>query len=72
MWSAIRWATYNIMCTSMADIKKAGIYKPTDLIKFPWDVKQDGGGGNQPTEEEIEYLRQLMIEENARLKDGEH
>lgn len=56
----------------MADIKKAGIYKPTDLIKFPWDVKQDGGGGNQPTEEEIKYLRQLMIEENARLKDGEH
>lgn len=25
------------MCTSMADLKKAGIHSATDLIKFPWD-----------------------------------
>ena len=37
MWSATRWQTYNLMCVSMANIKRAGIYRPTDLIKFPWE-----------------------------------
>lgn len=37
LWSATRWQTYNLMCVSMADIKKAGINRPTDLIQFPWE-----------------------------------
>ena len=37
LWSATRWQTYNLMCVSMADIKKAGINRPTDLMQFPWE-----------------------------------
>ena len=39
LWSSSRWQTYNLMqafCGSKA-LGEAGIYKPTDLIKFPWD-----------------------------------
>ena len=40
MWSSTRWQTYNLMqafCGGKA-MNEAGIYKPTDLIKFPWDT----------------------------------
>lgn len=68
MWSAIRWQTYNLMCVSMADIKKVGIYRPTDLLKFPWEDDTITASGNQPTDEEIENLRRMMQEENARIE----
>ena len=41
MWSATRWQTYNLMqafCGNKA-MNEAGIYKVTDLMKFPWDTK---------------------------------
>jgi len=40
MWSATRWETYNIMSAQAGTeaLKKAGVYKPTDLIKFPWEA----------------------------------
>ena len=40
LWSSNRWQTYNLMqafCGGKA-LNEAGIYKPTDLIKFPWDT----------------------------------
>ena len=67
MWSAVRWQTYNLMCVSMADLKKAGIYKPTDLIKFPWD-KDDTQMGNLPTKSEMEEMQREMREMNAARK----
>ena len=39
LWSSTRWQTYNFMqafCGGKA-LNEAGIHKPTDLIKFPWD-----------------------------------
>ena len=39
LWSSTRWQTYNLMqafCGGKA-LNEAGIHKPTDLIKFPWD-----------------------------------
>ena len=39
LWSSNRWQTYNLMqafCGGKA-LNEAGIHKPTDLIKFPWD-----------------------------------
>ena len=63
MWSAVRWQTYNLMCVSNADIKKIGIYKPADLLKFPWE-EEGIIQGNQPTDEEIEQMRRMMAEEN--------
>ena len=67
MWSAVRWQTYNLMSVSMADLKKAGIYKPTDLIQFPWDTT-DEETGDMPSDAEVQRLRQLMMEENARAE----
>ena len=70
MWSAIRWQTYNLMSVSQADLKKAGIYKPTDLIKFPWENECTDDCGSGPTKEEVERLQQIMREENARAEAG--
>lgn len=66
MWSATRWQTFYLMSVSMADLKKAGIYRPTDLIKFPWEKDVTEGGGNMPTKEEIEEMRRMMREENQK------
>ena len=52
LWSIARWQTYNLMCC-LADIKKAGISRPTDLIEFPWD---NHGQSNILSDEEVEEL----------------
>ena len=72
LWSATRWQTYNLMCVSMADIKKAGIHSPTDLIRFTWE---DGRAGSVsaddiPDKDEVERMRRMMMEENAKRKDA--
>ena len=67
LWSAVRWQTYNLMCVSMADLKKAGIYHPTDLIKFPWENESDTPRGNLPTEDEIIEMRNQIKAENERI-----
>lgn len=64
IWGISRWQTYMLMSVSMADLKKAGIYKPTDILKFPWD-ESDEEAGNLPDDKEIARLRHIMIEENA-------
>lgn len=67
MWSAIRWQTFSLMCIS-ADLKKVGIYSPTDLLRFPWDkTDQDDAGSLSP--EDIEELQRQMREYNARSSD---
>lgn len=51
----------------MADLKKAGIYKPTDLIKFPWEKETDYSSADMLTKEDIKEMQRMMAEENARL-----
>lgn len=65
MWSATRWQTFYLMSVSMADLKKAGIYRPSDLIKFPWE--KDEPEGNMPSQADIEEMRRMMRDENAKL-----
>lgn len=69
MWSAVRWQTYNLMCVSMADMKKAGIHNPTDLLLFPWERKQH----NAPdiSEEEIAAMQEMMRAMNAEKQEKE-
>jgi hypothetical protein len=69
MWSATRWQTFYLMSVSMADLKKAGIYRPSDLIKFPWE--KDEPEGNMPSQADIEEMRRMMREENAKLSATE-
>ena len=70
LWSATRWQTFNLMCVSMADLKKVGIYRPTDLLKFPWEkeLPESSGGYTGPTKAEIEEMQRIMREENARAE----
>lgn len=62
MWSAIRWQTFNIMGSMpYVDMRKGGLFQPSDLIKFPWDkesaqVKEPG----MPTEEEKEEINVIL------------
>lgn len=65
MWSATRWQTFYLMSVSMADLKKAGIYRPSDLIKFPWE--KDELEENMLSQADIDEMRRMMREENAKL-----
>ena len=56
MWSATRWQTYRLMEVSMADLKKAGIEKPADLLVFPWEETERG----EVSESDIRELQELM------------
>ena len=68
LWSSTRWQTYNLMssfCGSEA-MQKAGIHKPTDLIKFPWDALP-----TMPiSQEEAKELQAEMEAINAGLADN--
>ncbi|MBQ4388006.1 MAG: hypothetical protein II822_10445 [Prevotella sp.] len=65
MWAATRWQTYNLMCVSMANIKEAGIYKPTDLIKFPWERTD----ADMPTQDEIDEMLSELDMLNAQREE---
>lgn len=36
-----RWQTFWQISTGMADISKAGIYSPEDLMRFPWEKEDE-------------------------------
>ena len=62
------------MCCQ-TDLKKAGIYSPQDLIKFPWDKVE--ASEEILSDEDIQELKNKIREENERLqreraKDGVH
>ena len=66
LWSTTRWETYHLMCAFVGGDKLAekGIYKPQDLIKFPWD----GEAAPPITDEERKELQDEMAAINAGLK----
>lgn len=61
-----RWSTFMLMCTGMADLKKAGIFNAQDLLTFPWE--QDEQLRNLPTPEEFEEMNRIL---NKGRKDGQ-
>lgn len=66
MWSAVRWHAYHIMgAVPYTDLEKAGIRRPTDLIKFPWD-NDTPTKAEIPTDDEVEETVQLLREMNAK------
>lgn len=57
LWSVTRWHAFNIMSAiPYTDLQKAGITKPTDLIKFPWEMEPSA----PITDEEAEELKREM------------
>lgn len=72
--SLIRWQTYWLTTAQVGSeqMEKANIYGPADMLTFPWDIKTDDGtpiSTPQPSDEEIERLRALMREENAKKNE---
>ena len=66
MWSAVRWHAYRIMgAMPYCDLEKAGIRRPTDLIKFPWD-NDNIPAADVPSEEEAEEMLQILKQEKKR------
>lgn len=59
LWELTRWQTFLLMHNGMADLKKAGIYRMQDLIRFPWE---DGApdDDDQPSDEEIDAIRKHL------------
>ena len=59
-WSQARWHAFNVM-QCFADLKKAGINRPTDLIKFPWERVAE----ITISQEDIDELQAEMTAMNA-------
>lgn len=59
-----RWATYMQMSTGMADLSKAGIHEPQDLMRFSWEEETDH---SLPlTEEQQQAIREQLQAENRK------
>ena len=68
LWSVTRWQTYSLLAVQ-ADLKKAGIFSPTDLLPLPWD--NDGEEVSPgPTKEQIAELQRQMREYNESHAEG--
>lgn len=66
LWSSTRWQTYNLMqafCGS-DNLKKIGIYNPTDLIHFPWESDPEPA----ITEDEAATLKAELDAINAEIR----
>lgn len=63
----LRWSTFMQMNTGMADLKKAGIYEPEDLIKFPWE--KDREKSEEWSDEAIQREREWLIAKNKEYSE---
>ena len=59
----IRWQTFWLLHNGMADLKKAGINVPEDLISFPWDKEDEDI--DLPTDEEVADMQDLLRSLNS-------
>lgn len=57
-----RWSTYMTMSCGMADLKKAGIYSPEDLMQLPWDKESIP----DISDDEIDEQRRRIQEANKK------
>lgn len=50
-------------------MRESGIYNPMDLLKLPWDKAPEESDIDNISDAEVERLRKLMEEENARAAE---
>lgn len=67
-WSVARWETFYLMqaFAGSKSMNEAGIYRPTDLLKFPWETEK----GEMMSQEEIKDIQAEMAAMN-RMLSGE-
>ena len=58
-----RWSTFMLMCTGMADLKKAGIHTAEDLLQFSWE--KDEQRKNMFTAEELAEIDRLYFNKKS-------
>lgn len=69
--SSRRMAFLIISAMPYVDIKKAGIFKETDLFRLPWERRfEHSDGGSMPTKEELDALRRELEEEQEKMRKG--
>ena len=61
-----RWSTYMIMCTGMADLRKAGIKSESDLMEFSWE--NDERRSTMFSQEELTEIDKML---NPNKGDGQ-
>lgn len=64
-----RWSTFMIMSTGMADLKKAGISDPEDIMTFAWEKAAERD--TIPDMDEIEAYRKQLQAENEQNRKAE-
>lgn len=65
-WERVRWQTFWLMHNGMADLGKAGISEPADLIRFPWDTEAEHD--SEMTDEEVASTREMLRRMNEKTK----
>lgn len=66
LWSAARWHAYQMMrAMPYFDMAKNGVYRPTDLIKFPWEQKRIRQEDLPPDEEMMQLRREIWPEKEG-------
>ncbi len=65
VWEATRRAAFFIISAMpYVDIRKAGIFRDSDLYKLPWDESlADTPPPDAPTPAEVEEMKQMLIRE---------
>ena len=64
-WSVARWETFNLMSAFSGSkaMNEAGIHRPTDLLKFPWEEEKV----DEMSQADIEGLQAEMAAWNKRM-----
>jgi len=65
LWESARLNAFLVM-SATADLRKAGVTSDRALVRFPWE-DDDVEPGDQPSDEDVERLREMIREENERL-----
>ena len=63
----LRWSTFMLMNTGMANLRKAGIYEPEDLMPFPWE--KEGEKSEEWSDEAIQREREWLIAKNKEYSE---
>lgn len=69
-WGAFRWQTHWLVVAQRGseEMKRSGISSPADMLRFPWEGKEQASQGEQPSADEVQRLRRMMEAENAAIR----
>lgn len=71
-WSQVRWMTYHVMLAQVGGdaLSRAGVHKPSDLMKLPWDKEKPRLPSQETVKELQEELASLGNTEGTEKTEG--